>query len=44
MERAETDHDFLVELTSRSTALAPRFHPEREREAWRSLLEELSLT
>jgi putative glycosyltransferase (TIGR04348 family) len=43
LTQAETDADFLTELGVRSASLAPRFHPDRERSAWRALLGELGL-
>jgi hypothetical protein len=42
--RCEQDRDFLGELRARCAALAPRFAPEREREAWRELLGALAPT
>ncbi len=39
--RAETDPGFLGDLARRQVARAPLFAPEREREVWRRLLEEL---
>jgi putative glycosyltransferase (TIGR04348 family) len=40
--RCEQDGGFLGELRARCAALAPLFAPEREREAWRELLRELT--
>jgi putative glycosyltransferase (TIGR04348 family) len=40
-ERFEADEPFRAELRARSTALAPRFDPARERAAWRTLFAEL---
>jgi putative glycosyltransferase (TIGR04348 family) len=40
--RAETDGTFLDTLRQHCTARAPLFGPERERNAWRALLRELS--
>ncbi|MEO1367495.1 MAG: selenoneine biosynthesis selenosugar synthase SenB [Acidobacteriota bacterium] len=37
--RLEKDPDFRPELEARSHRLAPRFHPDREAEAWSELLE-----
>jgi putative glycosyltransferase (TIGR04348 family) len=42
MSRAETDADFLEALRRRSRELAPLVTPEREREAWASLLKEIA--
>ena len=42
MERLEQDTDFDAELRAGARRLAPRFDPDREREAWRTLLAELS--
>jgi putative glycosyltransferase (TIGR04348 family) len=39
--RCEQDARFLGVLERRSRALAPRFDPKREREAWRALLREI---
>jgi putative glycosyltransferase (TIGR04348 family) len=39
--RAETDGEFYSGLKSRCERLAPRFHPDRERETWAALLAEL---
>lgn len=41
LARAETDAGFYRELEQGCAAVAPRFHPEREREAWAALLREL---
>lgn len=40
--RAEHEPAFLADLEARCAALAPRFAPEREREAWAALLAELA--
>ena len=40
--RCERDARFLAALERRSRLLAPRFDPERERAAWRSLLAEIT--
>jgi len=42
MLRAEADPRFYRDLKSRCARLARLFHPERERTAWRRLLEELA--
>lgn len=42
LSRAETDPDFLAELGRRCAARRHLFSPERERAAWRRLLDELS--
>ncbi len=42
MLRAEREPAFLARLRAASLAVAPRFAPEREREAWRELLLELA--
>lgn len=42
MWRAETDAAFLQSLREHVNGLAGKFAPELEREAWRSLLAELS--
>lgn len=39
--RAETDRVFLTALEQQAEKLAPRFHPDRERAAWRGLIDEL---
>ncbi len=39
--KCETDPVFLEHLAQRSRRLAPLFHPDRESEAWESLLSEL---
>lgn len=39
LERAETDAAYLEQLTAACAARAPLFTPDREREAWRDLLE-----
>jgi glycosyltransferase involved in cell wall biosynthesis len=44
MMRAETESSFLKELTRWCKRLAPRFFPEREKEAWSDLLLELQTT
>jgi len=41
LHRAEIDKAYLAALEEAAAAVAPRFHPAREREAWRSLLAEL---
>ncbi len=41
LHRCATEADFLADLTGRILALAPRFTPEAERQAWRALLQEL---
>ena len=41
LRRAEGEPGFLAELTRHGVRRAPLFAPEREREAWRKLLEEL---
>jgi len=41
LHRAETDRRFYATLNGWCARLAPRFHPSRERAAWRSLLREL---
>jgi putative glycosyltransferase (TIGR04348 family) len=41
MYRAETDGDFLGELQKAEVRLKDRFSPERERESWRNLLQQL---
>ena len=41
LRRIETDAGFFDELQRRCAALAPRFTPRVEREAWRELLREL---
>jgi putative glycosyltransferase (TIGR04348 family) len=38
IHRAETDKVFYRSLSSQIKTLAPLFHPDREREAWRELL------
>jgi putative glycosyltransferase (TIGR04348 family) len=38
--RAETEPGYLADLQERCARRAPLFHPERERDAWRSLLVE----
>ena len=38
LRRCDEDAAFLADLRARCAALAPRFAPEREREAWRTLL------
>ncbi len=43
LSRAETDPSFLEALTAGVAKVAARFDPRREREAWRSLLSELTL-
>ena len=40
--KAETDPDFLGSLQSAIDTAAPRFHPEREKEGWRKLIDELT--
>lgn len=42
--RAETDAAFVADLKARIRALEPLVDPSKEREAWRSLLEELAPT
>jgi len=42
LRRAETDSGFYAELADRARKLAPRFTPDREREGWRRMLEELT--
>jgi putative glycosyltransferase (TIGR04348 family) len=42
LERAETDPGFLAGLGARCARLAPRFTPERERDAWREVIAELA--
>jgi len=42
LRRAETDERFLQGLRRRCERLQPLVKPEREREAWRRLLEEFS--
>jgi glycosyltransferase involved in cell wall biosynthesis len=44
IERAERDSGFLAELARTGAALRPLFEPEREREAWARLLDELFAT
>jgi putative glycosyltransferase (TIGR04348 family) len=39
--RAETEREFYERLRRSMAALAPLFHPSRERQAWRRLLREL---
>jgi len=41
MLRCETDPAFLADLTRRVTRLAPLYTPERERQAWADVLDEL---
>ena len=41
LRRAESDPGFLAELTRHGARRAPLFAPEREREGWRRLLDEL---
>jgi hypothetical protein len=41
LERAETDRVFYNALAARCAQQAHLFHPDREREAWKQLLEEL---
>ena len=41
MLRCETDPAFLADLTSRVTRLAPQYTPQRERQAWAKVLDEL---
>ncbi len=43
LARAEEDGAFMARLERHMQRLAPRFHPERETTAWRSLLAELGL-
>jgi putative glycosyltransferase (TIGR04348 family) len=43
LERAEADPVFYNELAARCAQRAPMFHPDRERESWQQLLEELSV-
>ncbi len=40
--RCETEPVYLARLVRRSRDLAPRFHPERERAAWRAVLDEVA--
>lgn len=42
--RAETDSDFLEDLKNRCERLQPLVDPNREREEWRQLLDELSMS
>ncbi|MEM1177972.1 MAG: selenoneine biosynthesis selenosugar synthase SenB [Acidobacteriota bacterium] len=42
LRRLETDRALRHDLEARSRALAPRFHPDREVEAWKALLDGLS--
>ena len=42
LERLEEDPEFGPELCAGARRLAPRFAPDLEREAWRTLLAELS--
>jgi putative glycosyltransferase (TIGR04348 family) len=42
LSRVETDKAFYNELTVRGMQRAALFHPDREREAWKQLLEELA--
>lgn len=42
LRRAEIDTAFLARLKVWCRKIAPRFHPDRERVAWRQLLEELA--
>ena len=42
LNRCETDGSFLADLGRRSAKLAPRFTPEREKQAWADLLDELA--
>jgi putative glycosyltransferase (TIGR04348 family) len=42
MRRAATEASFYDDLVRRVRRLAPQFRPEREREAWRGLLSELT--
>lgn len=41
LRRGESDPEFLAELTRHGARRAPLFAPEREREGWRRLLDEL---
>jgi putative glycosyltransferase (TIGR04348 family) len=41
LHRAETDQAYLAMLRKHVEKLAPRFHPDRERAAWKRLLGEL---
>ncbi|MYF76378.1 MAG: TIGR04348 family glycosyltransferase [Acidobacteria bacterium] len=41
LQRAEREPGFLADLTRHGAGRAPLFAPEREREAWRRLLQEL---
>jgi putative glycosyltransferase (TIGR04348 family) len=41
LDRAERDPAYLADLGGRSAALAPRFDPARETEAWAALLDEI---
>ncbi|MFT5469500.1 MAG: putative glycosyltransferase (TIGR04348 family) [Verrucomicrobiales bacterium] len=41
LRRAETDPQFLEQLNRRTDELAPQFHPDRETEGWKKLIEEL---
>lgn len=43
LNRCETDASFMEELRCRCGALAPQFAPERERAAWRDLLDDLAM-
>jgi glycosyltransferase involved in cell wall biosynthesis len=40
--RSEEDAGFLAELRARCAALASRFSPDRERDGWRTLLDEVA--
>ena len=42
LHRIESEPDFLRELREWCVGLAARFHPDREREAWASLLREIA--
>ena len=42
LHRIESEPDFLRELREWCAALAARFHPDREREAWAALLREIA--
>jgi glycosyltransferase involved in cell wall biosynthesis len=42
LDRCERQPEFLARLAAQIRALAPRFEPERETAAWKSLIEELS--
>jgi glycosyltransferase involved in cell wall biosynthesis len=41
LERVETDRVFYNALATKCAQRAQLFHPDREREAWKQLLEEL---